>query len=809
MTVTADLPSASAGSDATPGNSRPRTALFTICSNNYLPGARVLLESVRTRHPDMALFVCLADRPDPMPGLYDGPFEIIPADALGIPAFESFAFSYDIMEFNTALKPFMFGHLMTALGFERVLYFDPDILLLAPLEPVLEAFDTGASFVLTPHLRQPAEGDSDPDDVAIMRAGVYNLGFLGVSARTESLPLIYWWQRRLYRHCINAQDKGIFVDQKFMDLIPGFAPNARILHHPGLNLAYWNLGQARLEKSADGWFANDLPLIFFHFSGYDPRRPHVLSKHSRNFRGTHGGPLAELLDHYARLLKAHGHGQIPGGAYAYGRFASDVPIPPLVRQMFRETAPDWPTDPFRTFEAHLHRAAPGANRDRPSLVFTNFQAFLHQHFPNQRLFRDPRRLEDVLGLTLWYLRHFSHEQGIDPRLIEPVARRLGERVPQIRPVPEPAARPDVTVVGYLRTVSGVGMVARHTLSTLVNSPLQVEGADVAFGVVSDRSEHGHDAYLVEPIRGRIQLFANINADQLPLVLADLAPRLVSGYRISMPAWELEEFPEAWLGAFDQVDEIWAQSRWIQRMLAGRVDRPVVHMPVALTLEAPDTTGIRERFGLPADSFLFYNSFDFLSFIERKNPEGVIAAFQAARRAMPERRMTLVIKTLNGAQVSGKQAALRALIEADPDIVMIDRVLSRADTLGLMAACDCLVSLHRCEGLGLLVAEGMALGKPVIATDYAATTDLLTSRTGYPVSFTMIPVGENEYPMAQGQRWADPDVVHAAWQMQEVLRNPADAAERAAAARRFIDEHHSERAVRERQLARFTALGLLS
>ena len=79
------------------------------------------------------------------------------------------------------------------------------------------------------------------------------------------------------------------------------------------------------------------------------------------------------------------------------------------------------------------------------------------------------------------------------------------------------------------------------------------------------------------------------------------------------------------------------------------------------------------------------------------------------------------------------------------MIVIDQTLSRDAAIGLMAACDAVVSLHRSEGLGLLVAEAMVMGRPVIATDFSATTELVTPNTGYPVDFRLIPVEEGQYP----------------------------------------------------------------
>lgn len=805
--VTSSSPLTSLSKTAENEQPHCRVALFTICSNNYMPAARVLMDSVAKLHPEFQLFIGLADKMVDWDGLYDGPASIIEADTLDIPDFKTFAFQYDIMEFNTAIKPFLMEHLLVDQGFDRVFYFDPDILLLNRLDLLLAHFDEGASLLLTPHLHCPAEGDADPNDITIMRAGVYNLGFLGASRSAETLNVIRWWMRRLHRTCINAQEQGIFVDQKFMDLAPCFAPNTHIIHNPGMNLAYWNLAQVTFRQNDNAWTANDDPLVFFHFSGFDPRHPECLSKHCRHFRTNIAPPLRNLLDRYSTLLFSAGYGTIPAALYAYGAFTSGTRIPEHARHMFRENTPDWPSDPFETYEAYLQQPAPRGSQDKENLVFTNFQHYLWNFFDNQRLNLDPERADHLTSLTHWYIKNARFEQGLDHRLIEPVACRFGQVRPSkaITAFHKSADHADISVVGYLQTTSGVGTVARHTLQNLAKSGLSVEGVDVAFGVVSDRSDRSCTHLLNGRVRGRIQLYANINADQLPAVLKHLQPITDPGYKISMPAWELEEFPAEWLSAFDDVDEIWAQTRWIQRMLAGRLDKPVVYMPVALTLDLP-VAQPRARFGLPEDTFLFYFSFDFLSFIERKNPEGIVAAFRQMRQQHGKaHRSALVIKAMNGDFAKDREDAFLKLIGDDPDILLINGVLSRADTLSLMTCCDCVVSLHRCEGLGLVVAEAMALGLPVIATDYAATTDLLSPATGYPVGYRLVPVKKGEYPFGEGQRWADPDIGHAAWLMRHVMNNPEEARQKATAAQQFIQKTYNAEIVLKQQMQRFAEL----
>ena len=126
------------------------------------------------------MYLCLADSLLPNEAFYPKGCVVVPIDHLDIPDLRLFVFRYDIMELNTAVKPFMFQHLLR-IGHRSILYFDPDIQIFSRLDQILRPLQGEASLVLTPHLCAPAEGDVGPNDIGIMRAGIYNLGFLGVS----------------------------------------------------------------------------------------------------------------------------------------------------------------------------------------------------------------------------------------------------------------------------------------------------------------------------------------------------------------------------------------------------------------------------------------------------------------------------------------------------------------------------------------------------------------------------------------------------------------------------------------------------
>jgi glycosyltransferase involved in cell wall biosynthesis len=787
--------------------SRFRLAIFTICSNNYIPAAKTFFQSARRNHPEASLFLCLADQVIEMPGLYDPAWTVVPAEALEISDFQSFAFRYDIMEFNTAVKPFMFRHLLDELGYDAALYFDPDIEIFRSLTEVVEKLQTGTSFVLTPHLCAPNEAEEEPNDLTIMRAGVYNLGFLGVARGLESLSIIDWWARRLRFQCINSQEQGIFVDQKFMDLVPGFASNAFISRDTTLNVAYWNLHQRSLAHVADGWTVDGKELTFFHYSGFDPLRPDRLSKHSTDFAANMPDAISMLTAGYAQRLLANGYGEVPAALYAYGHFASGTAIHRLVREMYREWHKGWPDDPFATYEVFLHQPWPGASRQTPSRVVTNFMKFLHSRFPTLANRLDLTKPADVRELADWFVMHAPHELRLDLQLIEPEAARMG----LFQPWPRAKATrgeqaPEVTVVGYLRTASGVGEVGRQTLQTLAAADLRVEGCDVALGVVAARNDATCEALLRVSCTAPVQIF-NINADQLRLVTMHLKDRLrPDALRINIPFWELSRFPSEWLPQLNAMDEIWAPSRFIQTALAGRLSKPVIYMPVAIEIASPCLLP-RARFGLPEERYLFFFAFDFLSFMKRKNPSAAIASF---RRAFPRAgEAGLVMKCMNGALAPDRFAALNAEIGNHPDIFLIDTTLDRSDTLGLIAATDAVISLHRSEGLGLLIAEAMLLGKPVIATGYSASREFVSPATGYAVDYTLVPLQPGDYPFAEGQFWAEPDISHAAWLMRRLYDDPKQAAPLVARAADHLRQNHSRTRVAQLQAARLKQLAAWS
>jgi hypothetical protein len=439
-------------------------AIFTICSNNYLPFARAFFASAQSLHPEADFYLCLADRAPENVTAEPAAWTTVAASQLGMPDIGSLAFSYDVKEFNTSLKPFMFLHLLERLRYGTVLYFDPDIRVYNRLDGPLDALRGGASLVLTPHILRPLETAEAPDDITIMRTGIYNLGFLGVANMLESLEVLRWWGRRVRHHCLDAPEDGLFVDQKFIDLAPAFAPNCQILYDDGLNVAYWNLLQRPVTHSGDTWHAGRDKLVFFHFSGFDPRRPGWLSKYTMRFRSNLTPSMRRLIAEYADQLTEYGFPVENNAAYAYASFESGAPIHAYVRRMFREWTPDWQGDPFRTYEAYAHQAWPDLPAAPPGFLVTNFMVFLWDNVPGLKVAFDLRRPQAVRDFVAWYVLRAPVDLGLDEGMIAPVRRHLAGHGITLADAPRPASVVDTLVSDNDRLLLEGLQQLRHCLA---------------------------------------------------------------------------------------------------------------------------------------------------------------------------------------------------------------------------------------------------------------------------------------------------------------------------------------------------------
>lgn len=291
-------------------------------------------------HPEYKLYLCLADRLD---GYFDPaaePYAIVEAERLGIPNFGDFTLRYDIMEFNTAVKPFMFRWLFNNTDLDAVIYLDPDIQVFSRFDRLESMLSDGASVVLTPHITQPVEDGKKPNDYTFLQTGVFNLGFIAIRRCDERLAFIDWWGRRLLKQCVVDLQACLFVDQKWCDLAPCLLDNLKILRVVGYNVAYWNLAQRKISKAKNGqWLVNQSPLIFFHFSGVNPLDIYLVSKHQDRFSWKDIPDAQPLFRGYNDALMQAGWKESSNWPYAFDEMFGWKKIHRVVRMLYRTVRP--------------------------------------------------------------------------------------------------------------------------------------------------------------------------------------------------------------------------------------------------------------------------------------------------------------------------------------------------------------------------------------------------------------------------------------------------------------------------------------
>ncbi len=309
-----------------------KTAVFTIASRNYFSYVETLMESLEKTNPEWERFVAVADEVESLPL---NSFRLVNLKDLQLPEVEKMKFKYTILEFNTAIKPFVFNHLFSEYGYDRVLYFDPDIQVFDRLNELEEKFDEGNTIILTPHFTGLWSDSKKPNEVDILLSGTYNLGFLGLAKSKESQELLKWWGEKLAKQCVADIAHGIFVDQKWMDLVPGFFPNVFILRHEGYNVAYWNLSHRIAEKKNGRYYFNGQPLKFFHFSGINPFDISQVSKHQNRYTIDEVGAAKELFEDYAKLVLSKRFSYYKNIPYAFSYFDDGKKITDEYRYLYR------------------------------------------------------------------------------------------------------------------------------------------------------------------------------------------------------------------------------------------------------------------------------------------------------------------------------------------------------------------------------------------------------------------------------------------------------------------------------------------
>ena len=309
----------------------------TTVTRSYLAHARVLAESFSAHHGGQRLGVLVIDDLDGAVDPAREPFDVLRPEDLALPPSELdvLALIYDAKELATALKPWLLRRLLE--DEEAVVFLDPDLEVHAPLDELVE-LSRRHGVLLTPQVLEPVPLDGhSPTEADLQETGIYNTGVLGVARSAGSF--LDWLAERLRRDCVAESGAGLFVDQRLIDFVPVFFEHG-VLRDPGYNVANWNVHEREVIETEAGYVAHGRPLRLFHFSGFDPERPHLLTTYSYRSRASlrvttaDNAALRRLCADYAQRLLASGYRDCI--ATPYGRAAlAGVPLTPHLRRLYR------------------------------------------------------------------------------------------------------------------------------------------------------------------------------------------------------------------------------------------------------------------------------------------------------------------------------------------------------------------------------------------------------------------------------------------------------------------------------------------
>jgi hypothetical protein len=234
----------------------------TITTADYYWKVQALRDSLLAYEPATRLHVLCADE------------EALPAAEgithYGLTAVSGEVYGAEILrkysgdKLRWSLKPVFMAYLLQQ-GISKLMYVDNDIYFTAPfsfLEQELES----ANMLLTPHDYPGEPGADSARFEAHFRIGLFNAGFVG--ATNAAIPWLNRWASYCVWRCEQSAFRGLYDDQKYLDLLSVVNPGLRILRHSGCNVAEWNRHiRPRLRHEGKTLVGNPpQPLVFIHFN---------------------------------------------------------------------------------------------------------------------------------------------------------------------------------------------------------------------------------------------------------------------------------------------------------------------------------------------------------------------------------------------------------------------------------------------------------------------------------------------------------------------------------------------------------------
>jgi hypothetical protein len=303
----------------------------TVTTKQYIFLAINMAKSVKMANPDARVMMCLVEEDYSQVYRHLEHFDhVILAKELGFPNFYRHIFKHSGYEASGSFKAKLMHYALDKFKDENMFIFvDSDMKIFGPLNEIPQALQQH-DIILSPHILERGNNDG------LYLAGIFNSGFFAIKRSEQSYHFLNWWADRIEKACFNEPEKGLFLEQKWLDHAPVFF-KIHVLKHPGYNVAWWNLHERKIELSNHGVYTvNGQPLKMFHFSGILKSEGNYIDFLNRRTGSEVGNPLGQLVHQYIKQLQNIGINFSKVVPWSYDFFINGKPIKMEARLAFRQ-----------------------------------------------------------------------------------------------------------------------------------------------------------------------------------------------------------------------------------------------------------------------------------------------------------------------------------------------------------------------------------------------------------------------------------------------------------------------------------------
>lgn len=260
-------------------------AFICICSEEYLSYYKVLFESIKIHYPKANQILYYVGEENS--SLYQFDKVRIINDWYDKTSYSDKLTKICSLRARVILESFNEGFNKVVFTGAKVKFFNDPFKLIDPLSVLQDPFNA----VVTPHILEPLPEDGFlPSNASVSWTGHISTDIVSFRDCPQIRKFLTWQDEIMKTKCNTTN--YTYLDQSWLNFLPFFVDDVKILRDPAYNVAYWNYEQRKL---------NDI--VCFQYSGIDLDNPQQISRHQNRYKAE-GGYLKFLTDYCDEVKNA-------------------------------------------------------------------------------------------------------------------------------------------------------------------------------------------------------------------------------------------------------------------------------------------------------------------------------------------------------------------------------------------------------------------------------------------------------------------------------------------------------------------------